>query len=142
MSTSLRCAYLCRKHDECKALGIPETALLQLAKRLPQQASHEQLLFHGVTSSYMEYRPPWKAVAKGILPSFHHVINQGSKIGYKEKCGLLQSQKLLARDQVPERHLNPLTRPTEPFGNDYTCKICDRGWPTLTSTVKDVRNCC
>ena len=30
------------------------------------------------------------------------------------------------KDQVPESHLNPLTRPIDPFGNDYTCKICDR----------------
>ena len=61
LSASLECAYLCRKHDECKVLGIPETALLQLAKRLPrklEQASHEQLLFRGVTPSYTEYRPP------------------------------------------------------------------------------------
>ena len=50
---------------------------------------------------------------KGHLPSLRHVVNQGSKIGCKEKC-------------VPESQFNPLTRPIDPFGNDYTCMICDR----------------
>ena len=93
-------------------LGIPETALLQLAKRLPrnvEQESHEQLLFQEVTPSYTEYRPPWKAIAEGILPSLCHVVNQGSKIGYKEKCELFQNPKFLANDHEPESHLNPLT---------------------------------
>ena len=78
-------------------------ALLQLAKRLPRKAAqtnHGQLLFKGVTPSY-------------ILPSLRHVVNQGSKIGYKEKC-------------VPESQFNPLTQPIDPFGNDYTCMICNR----------------
>ena len=38
----------------------------------------------------------------------------------------MQNQKFLAKDPVPESHLNPLTRPIDPFGNDYTCKICNR----------------
>ena len=115
-STSLECAYLCRKRNDCKPLGIPETAFLQLAKRLPRkasQANHGQLLFKGVTPSYTECRPPWKTIAKGILPSLRHVVNQGSKIGCKEEC-------------VPESQFNPLTRPIDPFGNDYTCVICNR----------------
>ena len=66
-STSLECAYLSRKHEKCIPLGIPETALLQLAKRLPQnveRAIHGQQLFQGVTPSYTEYRPPWDEIAK------------------------------------------------------------------------------
>ena len=110
-------------------LELQKTALLQLAKRLPrkvEQTSHEQLLFRGVTPYYTESRPPWKEIAKGILPSLRHMANQGSKIGYKEKCVLLQNPKFMAKDQVPESHLNPITRPIDPFGNDYACKICDR----------------
>ena len=48
ISISLECAYLFTKHSDCKPLGIPETALLQLAKGLPQnveQAIHGQQLF-------------------------------------------------------------------------------------------------
>jgi len=123
ISTSLECAYLCTKHSECKPLGIPKTALLKLAKRLPrkvEQANHEeQQLFRGVTPSYTKSRPPWKEIAKGILPSLCHVVHQGSQIGYKEKYELLQNQKYLAKDCVPERNLNPLTRPADPFRNDY-----------------------
>ena len=90
------------------------------------------------TPSYMDYRPPWKAIAKGILPSLCHVVHQRSKIGFKEKCGLLQNKKFPAKDYVPERNLNPLTRPVDPFGNDYTCKICDR---ELTNTYFHCEGC-
>jgi hypothetical protein len=90
-AAALECTALCRD-NKCKSLAIPETSILRLASQVPSPphtaaaiVEHEPLeqagcVFRRRETMDVEFRPPWKEIARGILPSLRHVVHREAKL--------------------------------------------------------------
>ena len=134
VAATLECATLCRQHQSSKSLAIPETAIFKLASRLPptnDQPSRQEPLFGRQVVASTEYRPTWKEIARGILPSLNHVVKRDRKANDCDECGSTKRRRTitgiaLTVDAVPDRKRDPSLHSIDPHGNDYFCKLCDQ----------------
>jgi hypothetical protein len=125
VASTLECTLLCRE-NRCKSLAIPETAILKLASLIPPeidpQHSPEEYIHEKTAFMDDEFRPSWKDIARGILPSLKHVVNKELNTANSKSTRNFRSNR---KEIHPDSTFDSSRAPIDPFGNDYFCKLCD-----------------
>ena len=131
VSSVLECAKLNREH-KVQSLGIPETALLFLAK--------ESIAKHSVTSTpdplfsmgsqekpaHASSEPDAETVLRGILPSLQYVVGKHSAVVERsQKQSEVNEESSQATPSKPDAWEDPAEAAINPYGvDDFQCKIC------------------
>ena len=92
-----------------KSLAVPETCVLQLVSEIQWN--------HGNWAANNHSSPSLKEVARGILPCLRYIVERETK---DASALILKEPRSFARGST-----------IEPHGNDYFCRICNRGLPNL-----------
>ena len=119
------------RNRKTKTLAIVETCVYSMAETASRRSLSEQV-------------PSGPEVAKGILPSLEVLVQRNTgpvelvttatlnpELRSERMEELLFGVACVEVGTVPDADTNPATRATEPYGNDYTCKICDKELPNL-----------
>jgi hypothetical protein len=125
VASTLECTLLCRENS-CKSLAIPETAILKLASLIPPeidpQHSPEEYIHEKTAFIDDEFRPSWKDIARGILPSLKHIVKKELNAGNSKSTRKVRSNH---NEMQPDSTFDSSRAAIDPFGNDYFCKLCD-----------------
>jgi hypothetical protein len=132
VSSTLECAALCRD-NQCKSLAIPETALLVSAMLLADKKESEL-----EKRSFLSYTTATKRkqlcidpaeILSGIVPSLRYIQKRDKKAVESNTTGKrddIHRGIRLKLSTKPDAFHDPLTYPTDPYGCDYFCKICNQ----------------
>jgi hypothetical protein len=132
VSSTLECAALCRD-NQCKSLAVPETVLLLTAMSLAEEKEKEEnsstLLSFVAEPKRKQFCIDQAEILSGIMPSLRY-IQRRDKIAVEsstmEKLDPIHSGMSLKRADKPDAFHDPMQYPTDPYGSDYFCKICNQ----------------
>lgn len=116
---------------KAKTLAIVETSVFGMAEAATK-------------SSLIEDFPNMIEVTKGILPSLEVLVQRSiapTKLvtaatlnpELRSQCvdALLFGVGITFINAVPDADVNPAARTTDPYGNDYSCRLCSKELPNL-----------
>jgi hypothetical protein len=125
ISTILENADRIRRCKGAKTLAIVETCVYSMAR-----AEARPSLFEDET-------PTKETIARGLMPSLSVLVKRAtapiklvnahtlcSELQSSQNADLLDGVALVNSTSAPDADQYP--RVTEPFGNDYTCKLCEK----------------
>jgi len=125
-SSIIECASLCRQNDRtAKTLAIPEACVLKLAAEISAISPDDPYDAFEENSSTC-FRPSRREIAQGILPTLRYIVE-------RETSAVASAKQLVQR---PDSHI--ALSNTNPYGNDYFCRICDQ---ELSSTYFHCNGC-
>lgn len=133
VASTIECAALCREY-KCKSLAVPETVLLNTAMLLCEghetKARRKSMLgFKAMDVERPSSCPEESAVIAGILPSLRYIVERDKSV---VKSVLLDRRDPIYRGvkltnaRKPDTFHDPLVYPTDPYGSDYFCMICNQ----------------
>ncbi|KAL9178436.1 hypothetical protein ACHAXT_003766 [Thalassiosira profunda] len=131
VSSVLECAKLNREH-KVQSLGIPETALLFLAKesiaKHPVTSTPDPLFSMGSQErpAHASSEPDAETVLRGILPSLQYVVGKHSAVVERsQKQSEINEDSSQATPSKPDAWEDPAEAAINPYGvDDFQCKIC------------------
>jgi hypothetical protein len=133
VASTIECAALCRD-NKCKSLAVPETVLLNTAMLLCQgsegKASSTSMLgFDALKVEHPSSRPPEATIIAGILPSLRYIMER-DKLAVNsvllDRTDPVYNGVKLTIARKPDTYHDPLVYPTDPYGSDYFCMICNQ----------------
>jgi hypothetical protein len=132
VASTLECAALCRD-NQCKSLAIPETVLLFTAMLLADGSEEEDetksFLSCFTKISRKQVGIDRMEILTGIMPSLRYIQKRDKKAfecSKNENRGAIHQGIKLKMAGKPDAFHDPLTYPTDPYGCDYFCKLCNQ----------------
>jgi len=118
-STLLRKHALLKKPGDMELLAIPELCLLQMAKCIPPLGALETKERKGNI-----YNTTKGGICKGMLPGLCVVVDKHIRASDVKESKSKKFGGHLLIASTPDSRRDPQTNPLDPYGSDYTCKIC------------------